>query len=201
MIKRRLSVLAAYAALAVVFLMSFAANAFAASATLPDDSTPIADLLRAVYDAFRGGHHVAAGALALIAAVAMLKRYAGQISARLEAILHTDVGGAATTLALAFLGAIAAADSISWSTVWTSGGLAVAAVGGYTLIRRLVVDRILASKWYVTAPGWIKTLLSVITWLGAKPDAVTRAEQAGADAIRSVPSTGADGVVGPATKF
>lgn len=204
MLKRHLSTAAACAALVVVFLMSFGANAFAAAQVIPDEATPALDLLRAVYEAFAGGHRVAAGALALVAAVALLKRYAGQISPRFETFLHTDTGGAATTLALSFFGAVAAATStgaLSWSVVWTSGGLAVAAVGGYTLIRRLVVDRIVASKWYATAPGWVKTMLSVVTWLGSKPPAIATAEKAGQDAVAASPSPGADGIAGPSTKF
>src|SRR4051812_38131536 len=91
--KRHLSTVAASAALAILFLFVFAANAFAANQVIPTDEVSYLDLLRPIYDAFQAGHHVAAGAFALIAAVALLKRYAGKLSPKLETSLHTDVGG------------------------------------------------------------------------------------------------------------
>lgn len=199
--KRHLSAVATSVALTVLFLIVFAANAFAANQVIPTDETSYLDLLRPVYDAFQSGHRVAAGALALIAAVALLKRYAGKVSAKLEAFLHTDVGGAATTLVLSFLASVAAADSLSWGTLSIAGSVGIAAIGGYTIVRKLVVDRIVASAWYAAAPGWVKTVLSLITWIGSKPVAVAVAEKSGAAAVAAAPSAGADGVAGPATRF
>lgn len=200
-VKRSLSVVAAYAAIVLAFLISYSANAYAAGAVLPDDNTSVLDLLRPVYEAFAGGHRVAAGALALVAAVALIKRYSARLGAKADAFLHSDVGGALTTLALSFFGAVAAAtanSSLSWSVVTTSGGIAVAAVGGYTLIKKLVLDRLQASAWYTkSAPAWLKLIVSLID----PPSAIAVAEKAGADAVKAAPSAGADGVAGSATKF
>jgi hypothetical protein len=199
--KRHLSTIVASAALAVLFLMVFAANARAAAAVLPTDTTSIFDLLRPVYDAFAGGHAVAGGALALVAVVALLKRYSSYLGATADAFLHSDVGGALTTTSLAFFGAVGVAtanSSLSWSVLSTAGGIAVAAVGGYTLLKRLVLDRLQASSWYATkAPAWLKLAVSLID----PPSAIATAEKAGSAAVQASPAAGAGGVAGQSTKF
>lgn len=199
--KRYLHAAVAYLALAVVFVLVFAANAYAAGVVVPDDNTAVNDMLRAVYDAFAGGHRVAAGALALATAVALLRRYAAQlprVGPQLSTFLHTDFGGAVSAVAMSFFGAVGVAtyeSSLSWAVISTSFGVAAAAIGGYTILRRLVVDRLLASSW---APSWLKAVLSLAAY---KPDPVADAVKAGDVAVKSHPSSGIDGVAPPPTKF
>lgn len=195
--------------LAVVGIVSFAGMSLAHAAVTgapPDDSTPLLALLRPIYDAFHAGHSVAAGALALIAAVALLRRYADKIPGvgpAVSAFLHTDLGGALSTFVLAAAGAVAAADSVSVATLKLAGGLGIGAIGGYTALRKLVVDRIMASKWYAGAPSWAKALLSVLTFLGSKPGDTAKAEasKAGDASVAANPAPGAAGVVGEPEKF
>lgn len=203
-IKRHVSSLLALAGLVLLFLVSFTANAFAAGAALPTDSTPLLDLLRPVYDAFAGGHNVAAGALALVAMIALLKRYAESIptyGTSINKFLHTDAGGAMTTLGLSFFGAIGTATlsgSLSWAIISTAGGIAVVAVGGYTLLKKLVLDRLQDSAWFKTsAPALLKMVVSLID----PPSPIVVAEKAGADAVAAAPSKGSTDLVPPATKF
>jgi hypothetical protein len=80
----------------------------------------------------------------------------------------------------------------------TAGGIAVAAVGGYTLLKRLVLDRLQASSWYATkAPAWLKLAVSLID----PPSAIATAEKAGSAAVQASPAAGAGGVAGQSTKF
>lgn len=213
--KRMLSPVVVYSAFVAIMLVAFRATAFAAGVAAGDPDSPLSiqdilDLLRPVWDAFRGGHSVAAGALAVVALVAVAKRYGGKLptvrgvdlGAKLEAFLHTDVGGTVATFLTATAGAVAAADSLAPSVLWTAGGIGAAAIGGYVMLRRLVIDPIKASAWYQDkAPSWVKVALGLLFWIADKPDAVAAAEKAGDDAVKANPSKGADGVAGPAEKF
>lgn len=190
-----------YALLVLVALASFTATSFAAAAALPIDSTPLLDLLRPVYESFAGGNSVAGGALALIAVVALLRRYSGLFSASLERALHTDLGGTGAVFVLAGAGAVAATNSLSWAGAKAAFAIGISAVGGYTILRKMIVDRILASSWYATAPAWAKAILSIVTWSAAKPPAIVEAEKAGAAAVEASPSQGAEGIAGKPTKF
>lgn len=182
---------------------ALAAHAVAAGAAVSVDQASWLDLLRPVIDAFQGGHRIAAVALAVVAALALLKRYGGLLSPKLEAFVHGDIGGTATVFGMAFAGAIATETAgtspWSWSMSWTALGIGAVAIGGYSVLRKLVVDRLMASKWYATAPGWVKTILSLLTVLGAKPDPVGEAAKAGDAAVAAAPAPGVAGIVGAPT--
>lgn len=194
------------AALAAIMLVSFTATAFAAGAAAgPEES--LLELLRPVYEAFASGHYVAAGALAVVLAVAALKRYA---PGRAGAFLHSDVGGVTATLVVSFAGAIAAAtgggQAWTWSIAWNAGGIAFAAAGGYAMIKKLIVEPLLASSWYQTrAPAWVKAIAKAVLWIFDKPAAgaevIREAEAAGADAVKANPSGGANAIAGEPEKF
>jgi hypothetical protein len=192
-------------AIAVLGLASFGATAYAAD-SVAGSETSILDLLKPVYEAFRGGNYIAGAALAVVLTVAMLRRYA---PGRIGKFMNSDVGGTLSAFLVAGAGSVAAASpdaSWSWSILKTAGSIAVAAAGGYTVIKKLLVDRLTASNWYNTkAPAWLKMALRVVLWVFDKPaanaDVIAAAEQAGKDAVVAKPSAGADGVVGPAEKF
>lgn len=192
--------------LALILLVSFTATAFAAGAATGDEGS-LLELLRPVYDAFRAGHHIAAGALALIFVVAVLKRYA---PGKLGKFVHSDVGGVLSALLISFAGAIAAATGAgqpwSWSILWTAGGIAFAAAGGYAMIKKLLVEPLLASSWWKNkAPAWLKACAQVVLWIFDKPAAaaeeISKAEKAGQDAVDASPSSGAEGIAGKPEKF
>jgi len=192
--------------LAAIMLVSFTATAFAAGAATGDDGS-ILDLLRPVYDAFRDGHYVAAGALAVVLLVALIKRYA---PGKIGDFVHSDAGGAATTLMISFAGTIAAATGAgqpwTWSILWISGGIAFAAAGGYAVMKKLVIEPMLASSWYQDkVPSWAKAMLAVVLWVfdsrAGADQAIAKAEKDGADAVAANPGTGADAVAGKPEKF
>lgn len=80
-----------------------------------------------------------------------------------------------------------------------TGSLALAAVkvaltaaGGYSLIKHLAIDPLLASTWYATkAPSWLKLIVSVVAYVFTRPSATAKAEAAGAAAVKAKPATGA----------
>lgn len=204
--KKLLAPTANVLALVAIMLVSFTATAFAAgAATNPEDS--LLELLRPVYDAFAAGHYVAAGALAVVLAVAALKRYA---PGRLGAFLKSDPGGVLATLAVSFAGAVAAStadgQAWAWGIAWRAGGIAFAAAGGYAMIKKLAVEPLLASSWYQTrAPAWFRAAMRVVLWIFDKPAAtaevIREAEAAGEDAVEASPSAGAEGIAGRPEKF
>lgn len=204
-IKNTLTNVTQLTAIAGLGLASFGATAYAADSVAGTESS-LLDLLKPVYDAFRGGNYVAGAALAVVFSVAALRRYA---PGRIAKFMRSDFGATLSTFLVAGAGSIAAASPDgSWSLGMfkTAGGIAVAAAGGYTVIKKLLVDRLVASKWYQDkAPSWLKMGLRVVLWVFDKPaataDTIAAAEQAGKDAVVAAPSNGADGVVGPAEKF
>ncbi len=187
---------------AAALLVAFAGAAFAGTALtgagIPTEDSSIRDLVSAVVDAFRGGHKIAAGALAVFAALALAKKYL--TTGKVGLWLHGDLGGTVTVFLMATAGALAAADSLSPAVLWTAGGIGVAAIGGYAAAKTLI-KALKASRWYATAPSWFKSAIDILTWLVDKPDAVKAAQAAGDDAVKANPATGADGIAGPATKF
>lgn len=183
-------------------LVPFMATSFAASAATPDDGT-LLDLIKPVWEAITGKHYWLACAAGLVAGIALVKKYA---PASVRKYTDSDVGGSLMVVGLAFGGALVA--SLSGATaVPMSGALAIAALkvalvtaGGYSLIRKLVVDPLLASKWYQDkAPAWLKSVLGIVTWVYSKPDVAAEAEKAGDDAVKNNPSPGADGPAGKPT--
>lgn len=187
-----------WAAAAAALLVTFAGTALAAVQVLPTEDSSLRDLATAVIDAFRGGHKIAAGALALFACLALAKKYVTTGKAGLW--LHSDLGGTVTVFLLSVTGAIAAADSLSPAVLWTAGGVGVAAIGGYA-VAKTIFKAIEASKWYATAPTWFQSVIDILTWLVDKPDAIKAAQAAGAVAVHANPATGAEGVAGAPTKF
>lgn len=93
--------------------------------------------------------------------------------------LKTDAGGVATTFALAFFGALVAAGPVafSWGLVGTAVKVAIAAMGGYAGIRKLLVP---AFSWLLSKLG-VRSAASKIA----------EAERAGDEAVKAKPAPGA----------
>ena len=195
--------------LAFIGLVAFGATAFAAGVMTPDASESITDLARPVYDAIVAGHYIASIALALVLTVALMRRYA---RGRFSVFLHSDIGGALATLLVAFFGAIAAGavagegwGGLSVGLLIGSSKLAAMAAGGYTLIKKLIVDPIQASNWYSNIPAWLRSILQVAFWVFDKQSsgeaAIAEAETVGAAAVASKPGAGTSASVDPFEKF
>ncbi len=182
---------------AVALLCTLTATAFAANAMLPD-SDSLWDLLRPVYDAFTAGHKLYAGMLALVVVVALIKRYAPEAFG-LRKFVYSDIGGALLTLFASFGGAMATAlasgAGASWATVKTALYIAFGAAGGYSLIKRLIVDPILRPM-AAKAPSWSQPIFMVVFWMFDRPTAIQAAEVAGDAAVAAKPAAGVDGVTG-----
>ena len=181
-----------------VMLAGFIVSAHAAQAAAPDNGT-ILDLLKPVFDQVMAGHYVAAAAFALVLAVGLVRRYA---PGKAGAFIHTDLGGALTTLLLSAGGALATATMAG--AVWHWGMLSAAllvgltAMGGYTMIKKLLMP--LLAK----APAWMQPIFSILTWIFDKrfqKDPITEATDAGNAAVAANPSGGANDVVGKPTEL
>lgn len=175
-------------------LIAFSATAFAAGAIVPEDGS-ILDLLKPVYEAFATGDYLYAGAVTVVVAVALAKRYA----APHVSFLQSKPGQALMVLIGSFAGAVAAAVAgpagFSWAIAKTASMIAIGAAGGYTLVKELVIDpllRPLAAK----APAWMQPLFALVFWIFDRPSPVAKAEAAGQAAVVAKPAEGVEGVLG-----
>lgn len=148
--------------------------------------------LQPILDAITGGQWWLAASLALVLTVGLLKRAAP--AGALRDWVNSDVGGSVLVLLASFGGAMATAlgagAAVSWVLAWTALKVAVGAAGGYSLIRNLVITPLTESKWYASAPGWLKSVVGMLTWVFLKPTPIEAATTAGNDAVVAKPPTG-----------
>lgn len=180
-------------ALAILaFLFCFTATAFAAQIAAPTEDSTIQEMLKAILDAFQHGHKLYAGAIALMVAVAAVRKLAPKWKA-LDEKVHTDLGGALMTFFGAFGASVTAkladGSAPTWDTAKAAVMIAVGAAGGYTLIKKLIVEPILRplSK---KAPAWAQPIFAMIFYVFSKPTPVEEAEAAGDKAVEEKPATG-----------
>lgn len=189
----------------VGLMLAFSATAFAATAVAPTDSS-WTDLLQPVWDAFRAGHYAAAGASAVVLAVALAKKY---LPGKAGGFLNGKIGSSIAVLVGSFAGSVAVATSdgtgLGWNVVKAAGAVSIAAAGGYTLIKDLLIDPLTSSAWYANkAPAWLKACMGVVLFVfsSKNPDAPAMekaASDAGKAAVAANPPTGAAGVAGKPT--
>lgn len=181
-------------------LLGFTVTAHAATAALPADGS-LGDMAKPIFDAVMGGHWFLGAALALVFLCTVAKRYGGS---RFP-FLNTDVGGAVLVLVGSFGGAIVTGlaavgtDAFSWSVMYSAGTFALVAAGGYSLIKKLLVEPLMASVWYQTkAPSWLKAVMSLATWIFTKPAdaALATATAAGQAAVDAKPAIGFESKIG-----
>lgn len=183
-------------ALALLAVCGHAAAAAATSLAVSDEAS-ILDLLRPVYEALTGGQYAYGTLLAIVAAVALTKRFVP------IAWLHTDTGGSV----LVAIGTTAAALAASVATPGahvTLSGLSAAfkagllAAGGYVFIKNVVITPLMPRL-----PVWLQKILTPILWVfdgTMKPSAVALKESidAGNNAIILKPVQGVVSIVGEA---
>ena len=181
-----------------VTLLGFVVSAHAANAVAPD-STSVSETGRAIFDQIMAGHYVAAAAFTLVFVVALAKRYA---PGKMGEFVHSDHGGALTTLLMAFGGALATATvggaPWTWAMCWAALGVGVTAAGGYTMLKKLVVEPLLRPLM-AKAPAWAQPIFAMVLWMFDKPMAADqKATVAGEQAVNANPGGGADAVTGAA---
>jgi hypothetical protein len=186
--------------LAALAFFSFIATAAAAGTAVPEDGA-LLDLARPVFDAIMHGQWWLAASLALILVVAAIKKYA---PGKFGAWAHSDLGGSILVLGASFGGAAATGllaagtGAMSLALAWTALKVALAASGGYSLLKKLVMPYV--RKLGDKAPAWMKPIFSMLLWaFDSNAQVVAAAEQAGNDAVAANPPTGADGVAGTPT--
>lgn len=196
-------IVSALTVLAVAFL-SFVGVAHAADAADPSgDGSGLLDLAKPVIDAVLRGEPWLAASLALVFMVALVGKYGPKFPGRLGRWMGkldgSDAGRAALVLIGSFGGALGAAltggAAMSLALAWTAMKVAIGASGVYSLAKKLLTP--LVGK----APAWMQPLLRLILWAFDRKgqdaaEAATKADAAGAAAVKANPSTGAAGVVG-----
>jgi hypothetical protein len=181
----------AIAVFILAFLGLFTATAVAQSATMADDQSWL-EMLKPVYEAFARGEKLYAGMLALVAAVALFKRYAPE-KWGLRAWSQSDFGGALLALSGSFGASMAMrlADgaSPSWDMAQAATLIAVGAAGGYSLIKKLIIEPFVR-PWSAKAPAWARIPLQMLLWAFDRPMPTAKAASAGDQAVASKPASG-----------
>jgi hypothetical protein len=174
------------------------------------DSSSFLDLLKPVYDAVTGGRYALAGALGIIALVALGKRYLGDSWKNSAGVgfLHTDLGGTLSALVAAVGTALAAAlgapgAHISFGMVESALLVGVGAAGGFAVLKNLLFEPLIAplEKWATAKWAWTAPIFRVITWIFDKPDPVAQAETAGNAAVAANPAPGVGASAGAVTEL
>lgn len=185
----------------LAFLLLFAGVSRAAAGATGEEGS-LLDLARPVWDAIMHGQYWLAASLALVVAVTLFKRYGHLLSPKLAAFSHSDAGGALMTLLMAFGGALATglaavgvSATLSMAMAWTALKIALTAAGGYTLIRKLIVEPVL-KPLAAKAPPWLQRILELVFFLFDKPQPIKDAEAAGDAAVAANPAGGLTGTIG-----
>ena len=198
-------------ALVAIGLVSFGATALAAGAVAPSSGS-LLDLAKPVYEAISSGHYIACAALALILAMALVRRYAPKyLGATVAKFVNSDAGNAISTLVVSFLGAVATgtAAGVHWGglsthLLWTSLLVGVTAVGGYEVLLHLLAGPVLA-KIETKLPAWMQPivglLLGVFNKDSGNAQALAKAQAAGQAAVAANPAPGVAGVIGKPTEI
>lgn len=184
--------------------LAFTATAFAAEGVTPDQGS-LLDLAKPVYEAIMAGHYLAAACLAVVVVVTAARRYApGKVGEFLASKPGAVLATFATALAGAFATALLAGAPFTLALAKTGLGIAVAAAGGYSIIRILIVEPLLASSWYANkAPAWLKAAMGLVLWAFTQKEspAIAKADAAGAAAVAANPSKGLADVAGPMSEL
>lgn len=200
-------------ALVAIGLVSFGATALAAGAVAPAN-TSLLDLAKPVYEAISSGHYIACAALALILAMALVRRYAPslpKVGTAIGKFLNSDAGNAISTLVVSFAGAVAtgAAAGVHWGglsthLLWTSLLVGVTAVGGYEVLLHLLAGPVLSkleawaeAKWPFLAPVF-NLLMGVFN---KQSTGLADAKKAGDAAVAANPAPGVAAVIGKPTEI
>ncbi len=180
------------AIIALSFLLAFVATAAAAGAVTPEDGS-LLDLARPVLEAILHGQWWLGASLALVFVCTAARKY----GASRFPFLGSGAGGALLVLLSSFGGAMATAltaagtNAVTWALMLMAGKVALVAAGGYSLIKTLAVDPLLASKWYAEkAPAWLKAVMAMALWAFTKPSGESLAKKAGDAAVAANPPTG-----------
>lgn len=189
------------APLAAVGVTAVTATATAAAATgIEPEGGSLLDLLAPVFDAIKGGQYALACAVALVALVALVRKY---LSDRVP-FLKSELGAALLLFAGSFGAALAAplatGAALSGGLLWATLGIAVGAAGGWKLLK---IAHNALQPLIAKLPEWLQKLISAALFFLETPGDRERAaaEKAGKEAVEASPSNGIDGVVGKAREI
>lgn len=183
----------------LVFLVSFVGTAFAAS-SVTGDAGSLLDLAQPIFKAIMSGQYIYAAAAALVFLVAAARKY----GAPKLPFLGSKVGGALLAVVGSFAGAVATAlaagAALSWGMVTAAGSVAFTAVGGFVLLKDLLVKPVLRPLMEKLSMGGplakaAAVVLQMVLWIFDKPDPDKEAKAAGDAAVAAKPGEGVAAVV------
>lgn len=160
-----------WAAILLIFSLSFAGTAAAADAVVPSDGTWL-DLAQPVLQAFSGGHYAYCAALAVILMVALLKRYGLPGDVASQEWLHSDLGGSLLALVASTATACAAGLAtpgahITLALLKSALLVGVGAAGGFAALKNLVIEPLLkpAQAWLDKRVPLLAKPLALVMWI------------------------------------
>lgn len=149
-------------------------------------SDAIIELAEPVLQAIMGGQYAAAAALALVLAVALLRRYGVKrwpaLGSAAAGSILVLVGGFGAALATSLLAGSALSGTLAYSALKVS----LLAAGGFSLLKPLIAA--LQRK----APSWLSPAFRLVSWVFDKPSKIAAAEAAGLAAVEANPGKGAN---------
>ncbi len=176
--------------LILIFLGAFTGTALAADVVAASDPS-LSEVAKAIFDAVMQGQWWAAASLGVIFACAAVRRYV--LPASWKTGTKGDIVGTVAAFVMAFAGALATVmlapgATMTAAVALTAAKIGIAAVGGYTLVHKVV-------GWLASwgkMPAWAMSALRLAAMMVGS-NAVAKAEAAGAAAVAAKPPTGMTG--------
>lgn len=173
----------------LVFLGVTTGTALAADAVASADPS-LSDTTKLIFDAVMHSQWWAAAAYGVILAMIGARKL---MPASWKEGIKGDIIGTASAFLLAFAGAIgtwgaAAGATMSFAVIATAFKIGIAAIGGYTLVHKVVGW---ISSWD-KVPAWVTPILKMLAMVVGS-NAIKKAEAAGAAAVVADPPTGMTG--------
>jgi hypothetical protein len=177
------------ALLILIFFGAFTGTALAADAVSATDPS-LGEAAKAIFDAVMHGNWWAVAAYGVILAMIGARKFMPE---GWKAGTKGDVIGTAAAFVLAFAGSIATVmiapgAAMTTAVLLTALKIGVAAIGGYTIIHKVL-------GWIAEAgfmPAWATSALKLIAAMIGS-NAIKKAEAAGEAAVRAKPPTGMTG--------
>lgn len=177
------------ALLILVLLGAFTGTALAADAVATADPS-LSETARMIFDAVMHGSWWAAAAYGVILAMVGVRKL---MPASWKEGVRGDIVGTAAAFVLAFAGSVATVmvapgAAMTTAVAMTAAKIGVAAIGGYTIIHK-IVGWLGAASWM---PSWAMSALRLVAMMVGS-NAIKKAEAAGDAAVAAKPPTGLTG--------
>ena len=160
------------------------ALSFVGTSVAMAQSGELSELAKPLLDAVMSGQYALAAALALVLAVALLRRYGSgrwpSLGSAAAGSLLVLLGGFGAALATS----LSAGGALSFALAYSALKVSLYAAGGYSILKPLL------SAVRGKSPPWLSRILGMFTWVFDKPNKLVDAHIAGAEAVEADPGKG-----------